>query len=187
MASAVSICSNAYLSLGDKSLSSFEESNDNAERAANLFPSVRDFILRSHPWNCAVKRVALSPDETPPAFGYSYQFTLPGDWLRTLSIGEPGDDIDHVTENMKILANTNVLYLRYIFRNIEVNSWDAMLIHCMEKAMAAALAYPVTQSTSLKEACVKEVNDALKTARAVDGIEDPPEDFGDFPLLRSRF
>ena len=67
MATKVSICSNALLLLGDKTINSLDEGTDRASLASNLYDSVRDSLLRSHPWNCAVKRVILAPDtETPP-------------------------------------------------------------------------------------------------------------------------
>lgn len=187
MASSVSICSNALLALGDKSINDFNDPSDRARISANLYPSVRDFILRSHPWNCAIKRVLLSPDSDSPAFGYASKFTLPGDWLRTLQVGEDGERIDYVTESKAILSNETVIRLRYLFRNEDESSWDSMLIHCMELAMQAAMAYSITQSTSKEELCLKKLESYLRQTRSADGQEDPPETMGDFPLLSSRF
>jgi len=77
MATSVSICSNALLRLGAQTIASLSESNDRARLAANLYETVRDSTLRSHPWNCAVKRVVLAPDTDVPAFDFAAQFTLP--------------------------------------------------------------------------------------------------------------
>src|SRR3546814_9999800 len=68
MTTEVSICSNALLRLGADPINSFDEADNfgsNIERArlcANLWPNVRRQVIRSHPWNCATKRVVLSPD-----------------------------------------------------------------------------------------------------------------------------
>lgn len=187
MASSVSICSNALVALGDNPISSFDDSGDRVVAVANLYPTVRDFILRAHPWNCATKRVILSPDTDAPAFGYSNQFALPGDWLRTLQVGEDEERIDHVTEGRAILADESVLKLRYIFRNENEATWDSMLIQCMQLAMQAAVCYTITQSTSKEQLEIEKVKEYLKQARSVDGSEDPPETLGDFPLLSSRY
>jgi hypothetical protein len=48
------------------------------------YTQVRDSLFRSHPWNCLQKRVALAADTATPAWGFSYQFTLPADCLRLL-------------------------------------------------------------------------------------------------------
>ena len=191
-ASAVSICSNALLRLGAKPSSSFEEADQTdglvrARLCSNLYPTVRDDVLRSHNWNCCKARVVLSPDSTPPAFGYSSRFLLPGDWLRTLGNGPEGsDEFEWEQEGRYILADTNALYLRYIFRNENAASWDAMLISVMELAMTAALAYPITKSTTKESSCKEAYLFAIKQARAVDGQEETPPTVGDFPFLSAR-
>lgn len=186
MTTAVSIASNALLMLGAQPISDFNEDSDRARLASNLYATARDLLLRSHPWNCAIKRVVLSPDADAPAFGYSYKFTLPGDWLRTLSVGDYGNEIDYRIEGRNILADDSVLKLRYIFRNDQESTWDTMLIDAMTKTMSATMAYGITQSTSKEELEFKKLEMALKHARAVDGQEDPPETLGDFRLLAAR-
>lgn len=186
MTTAVSIASNALLMLGAQPISDFNEDSDRARLASNLYATARDLLLRSHPWNCAIKRVVLSPDADAPAFGYSYKFTLPGDWLRTLSVGDYGNEIDYRIEGRNILADDSVLKLRYIFRNDQESTWDTMLIDAMTKTLSATMAYGITQSTSKEELEFKKLEMALKHARAVDGQEDPPETLGDFRLLAAR-
>ncbi len=191
---AVSICSNALLMLGAKTISSFDEATgsidgglNRAQLCANLYPSVRDALLRAHPWNCAVKRVVLSPLSEAPAFDYSYAFQLPGDWLRTIQVGDFGEELDYVSESRTILANATTLKLRYIFRNDNEATWDQALVRLAELAMAATLAYPVTQSASMKESHAADFERALRLAKAVDGQDDPPQTLGDTPLLNARF
>lgn len=185
-ATAVSICSNALLLLGDKPIDSFAVNNDRTRLVANLYPQKRDRVLRAHPWNCAVKRVILSPDTAQPAYGWKYQFQLPGDWLRTLNIGAEDLPDDFTTEGRMILSNTSECKLRYIFRNDIESTWDALLIDAMTQVMVAALTYPITKSTT-KQATEEEiVRRVLKEARAIDGQEGTPESLGDFPLLANR-
>jgi hypothetical protein len=186
VATDVSICSNALLMLGDESIADFNEESKRAELCENLYPQVRLAVLRSHPWNCAVKRVALAPDVTAPAFDYAYAFNVPDDWLRTLQVGQYGCEVNHQHEARQILADDNPLYLRYVFANLNEATWDAMLVHGVSLAMKAALAYPITKSASLATACLADAESFLKSCRAVDGQDDPPETLGDFPLLSAR-
>jgi hypothetical protein len=86
-----------------------------------------------------------------------------------------------------LLADEDVLKLRYIFRNENESTWDAMLVQCMTLAMAARMAYAITQSASLEQGRMQELEMALKRARAIDGQDDPPETFGDNRLLGSRY
>jgi hypothetical protein len=183
----VSICSNALLLLGAKTISSFDENSDRARLASNLFPMVRNYLLRSHPWNCAIKRVALAPDVAAPAFDWDYQFTLPGDYMRVLSVGEAGAEVPFKIEDGKLLCDDNPAYLRYVYRNENPATWDDMLVWGMTQAMKAAFAYPITQSASLEDLVEKICEQVLKKARAVDGQDDTPETLGDSPLLNARF
>jgi hypothetical protein len=183
----VSICSNALLLLGAQTINSLDEGSDRASLASNLYDSLRDDMLRSHPWNCAVKRVILAPDTEMPAFDYGAQFTLPADWLKTISVGAEGYEVDYKHESGKILCNGTALALRYIFRNEVEATWDAMLVHAMELKMASELAYPITGSASMADVMYQKLQRHMKQARAVDGQDDPPQTFGDFPLLSSRF
>jgi hypothetical protein len=183
----VSICSNALLLLGAKTINSLDEGSDRASLASNLYDASRDDLLRSHPWNCAVKRVILAPDAEAPAFDYSAQFTLPADWLKTISVGAEGYEVDYKHETGKILCGGTVLPLRYIFRNENEATWDSMLVKAMELKMAADMAYPITMSASLADMMFQKLERHMKRARTVDGQDDPPQTLGDFPLLGSRF
>ncbi|HIG9580639.1 TPA: hypothetical protein ACYEKW_002006 [Escherichia coli] len=187
MTSSVSICSNALLALGAHPINDFVEDTDHARLCSNLYPTVRNNLLRAHPWNCAIKRVVLSPVSDTPTFGFRYQFSLPGDLIRVLSIGEPQDDIPYRIEGNKLLANVNAVRLRYIFRNEDESTWDAALVNVVEATMQAKLAYAVTGSTSLRDTLTQEAAYLLRQAKAIDGQEEPPEMLDGYPTLESRF
>lgn len=189
MATGVSICSNALLMLGSQTINDFadEENLDRAKLCANLYPTVRDDLLRSHPWNCCIKRAVLAPDANAPLFGYDYAFELPADFSRVLEVRSDGQIIDHLVEGRTIQANTTVLQLRYVFRNEVENTWDAHLVALATQAMCAALAYPVTQSTAKQAGEEQKLELMLRRAKAVDGQEDPPQTLGDERLYAARF
>lgn len=176
------------LLLGAEPISSFTEESENsgALLCANLWDTIRQSVLRSHPWNCATKRVTLAPEVTAPAFDWGYSFLLPGDWLRTLAVGQIGESIEYQIENNRILMDDALCYLRYVFDQTDVTKYDAMLTLAMTSGMAAVLAYPITKSGSQQEAMVKLHEFHLKQARSVNGQEDTPEEFGDFPILSVR-
>ncbi len=194
MTNPVEICSNALMILGAKPIASFNEAEgmgsnlDRAKLASNLYPQVRTAILRGHYWNCTARRVLLSPDATAPAFGYANRFMLPGDWLRTWAVGDERNRqrVAYRTEGRYLLSDDVVLPLLSGADTSE-EQWDPLLVDVMTAAMAARMAYPITASTSVEEMRQRELQALLREARAVDGMDDPPETMGDFPLLRSRF
>lgn len=191
-ATEVSICSNASLLLGGNPINSLSEDTDRARLASNLFEPVRDYVLRRHPWNCAIRRVILSPDsltatEEAQKFDWTFQFSLPDDYMRTLSVGLLGYEVEYAVESRKLMSNDDPCYLRYIWKNTNPATWDEMLVWGMTMSMKAVMAYPITQSTSLEQLVEAALKDVLKQARAVDGQDKTPETLGDSPLLSSRF
>lgn len=189
MATGVTICSNALLMLGSQPINDFADQTnlDRAKLCANLYPMVRDDLLRSHPWNCCIKRAVLAPDSVAPLFGYSHAFELPADFSRVLEAGNSNQQIDYLVEGRTIQANTTVLELRYVFRNEVESTWDSHLVALATQAMCATLAYPVTQSTAKQAGEEQKLELMLRRARAVDGQEDPPQTLGDERLYASRF
>lgn len=186
-ATVVSICSNACLLLGAKTINDLEDDSDRAQLASNLFPLLRDAFLRSRPWNAATRRVILAADEETPAFDWAYQFSIPPDWLKTLQVGRLGQEVDYVHEGRKILCDDTALPLRYIFRNENVGSWDSLMIHCMTIGMSAAMAYAITSSATKEDLQWKLFAAALREGSAIDGQDDPAQTLGDFRLVSSRF
>lgn len=192
MATAVSICSNALIMLGENPINSFTEAAspgglDRARIADNLWESVRDSLLRSHPWNCAIKRVTLSPEATTPEFGFTYRYILPSDWLRNVEInGVMADDVDYMVEGRRILIDESALKLRYVYRNADPTTWDAMLVKAAELAMASEMAYPITQSSAKEEMMERRFERYMARARAVDGQSESPATLGSFDILAAR-
>jgi len=185
--SEVQICSNALLLLGQNPISSFDDAGDSALLASNLWPTVRDAVLRSHPWNCAMKRVILSPDVAKPAFDWPYAFSLPGDYLRVWTVGRRDDNPpEYEVEGGKILLNDAICYLRYIFQQTDITKYDAMLILALHSGMAAIFAYPITKSQTEQDAMLKLHISHLKLARTLDGQEGTGENSGVAELILAR-
>lgn len=192
MATAVSICSNALVMLGDNPINNFSEAQgsgglDRARIASNLWPTVRDSVLRSHPWNCAMKRIVLSPLAETPAFEWSFQFVLPSDWLRNHQInGVHTDQVDFVTEGRRLMMNESSCYLRYVYRNIDIGTWDPILVDACELYMASRMAKPITGSDTDAERLMRAFENKVRLARTVDGQDDSPQQFGSYEILNAR-
>ena len=187
--SGVSICSNALLMVGAQTINSFDgDLTDRQRLAANLYPMVRDYLLTSHPWNCCRKRVVLNPETVTPAFDYGYSYALPADFARMLKVGTEDDGVvDYRIEDGHILCDAAPLALRYCYLNQNEASWTPLMVMAATMCMRTVLAYPITQSTSLEQLLQQVLQPYLQQARAVDSQDTPPETFGDYPLLASRF
>lgn len=186
MATKVSISSNALMLLGDQPINDFTDTSTRALLASNLWEFTKDAMIRSHHWACCTKRVQLAPDNTPPVFQFGYAFNIPGDCLAVLSIDAFEYPVTHKVEGTQILTNDNPIYLRYIFRNDIVESWDAGLVDIMTSAMAAAMAYPITRDAKMKKYYESEVFGKLRKIRAVDSQQSTSTGILSSPLVEVR-
>lgn len=183
--SAIQVCSNALLMLGQRSINAFAE--DKTGLTANLWDTVRQSTLRMAHWSCARKRANLSALVSTPPFDWVYQFQLPPDLLRVVTVGSRNQTIDYELENGLLLSDEASIPLIYIFDSINPATWDALLVEAATIHMAWMLAYPITGSTTTRDAIGSAFNDFLKIARGVNNSEKPGETMGNNPLLGSRF
>lgn len=176
--------------LGKAPLSTFDDGTDVGRACANLYPQNRDALLRSHLWNCAVKRIQLTAMSPAPSFEFTNAYPLPGDWLRTIWLGRSGNGVntEFRQEGRIILTDAAACYLRYVWRNEVEGSYDALLIEVLTARMAWRLAYPVTKSTSLRDQLGAEYRLLLQQAKSIDAMEEPGDMVADdSPLIAVRY
>ena len=169
MASVVGICNGALNQLGATTILSLTEDSKNARLCNTRYSEVRDAVFRSHPWNCLQTRVELPQSTTTPAWGFKFQYDLPGDCLRLLRILEY--DSDHKVEGRSILSNSETMKILYISRVTDPNQYDELLRETISAALAADIAYAVTSSNPTAANMYELFQSKLKEARFVDATE----------------
>lgn len=184
MENQLEVVNNALIYLGEPPLQELGLEKPGASAAAGaLWNGALKEVLRSHPWNFAVRRVQLAPLAVAPSYGFSYQYQRPADWLRTLETSAR----DYRHEGKLILCDASALNLRYIARIDDLTVWDALACAALARNLAAKLAYPLTQSTSLQQAQWEMYVALLNQARGVDAQEEPSEDFEESSLITARY
>jgi hypothetical protein len=169
MASTVDICNGALNQLGASTIISLTEDSKNARLCNARYTQVRDSLFRSHPWNCLQKRVQLASDTDTPAWGFSYQFTLPADCLRVLRIEDY--DSDYKIEGRKIVSNVSTMKILYIARIEDPNQYDEILRETLSAALGADIAYAITSSNPVAQNMYSLFQEKLREARFVDATE----------------
>ena len=169
MASVVDICNGALNQLGASTILSLTEDSKNARLCNARYTQIRDSIFRSHLWNCLMKRVELAKDTETPSWGFSYQFTLPADCLRVVTI--LNYDYDYKIEGRKILANHSTVKIQYVARITDPNQYDELLRECISAGLAADIAYGITSSNPVSSNMYALFQDKLREARFVDATE----------------
>jgi len=98
---------------------------------------------------------------------------LLGSWSgwRTGASNNPMGGEGWMVEGKKILANDSEIKIRYIFRNVDYNSWSPPFAEVMSWRIAMNIAYALTQSTERETSCGNMYRAALAAARSTDGAE----------------
>ena len=174
MASEVDIINSAMNMIGASNIIARDEDSKAARVSNQRYASIRDAVLRAHPWNCAVTRRSLAPDSESPAFDWDYQFTLPADpyCLRVLRLDYL--DIEFRVEGRKIVSNESSINLIYIARVTDPNEYDTLLQESIAARLAADVSFTLSQSTSLTQNMFNLYESKLKEARFVDATEGTP-------------
>ncbi|MBI5120040.1 MAG: hypothetical protein HZA67_03485 [Rhodospirillales bacterium] len=185
--SSIALCSRALLKIGASTIASFDEGTAEAEVAANLYPSIRDALLSSHPWNFATGQIALARLTAQPVADFQHAFQLPPDFLRALSAGVTGRGrgLDYRIAENRLHTDSEQVVLTYVFRPAEMDFppfFDAALI----SRLAAEFCAPITESTARAELLFKLAEDEFRRAKLIDGQQDTPSAIESFPLVDVR-
>ena len=169
MASVVQICNSALNQLGASSITALTENSKNARICNERYETIRDAVYRSHPWNCLVKRVQLAQDSDTPAWGFTYQYTLPSDCLRVLQIKDYNSD--YKIEGRKLLIEQSSVYLIYLAIETDVNQLDILLRETISAALAQNIAYVITSNLQVAKLMAEKYQAKLSEARHTDASE----------------
>lgn len=180
--SAVSICNFALRKVGGDAITDVDNTSVNGARCADLYPQIRDDLLRGHAWNFATKFSQLTENATAPAFDYENAFDLPSDWLRTITVHDNDAGLGTVDFHQievdgtnVIVANVEDIYLKYIYQHTSESRWPADFVMAMQLAMARDLAVPVANSNTLEDKLDVEAGRALRRAKSADALGAPPQ------------
>lgn len=168
--SAVEICNEALALVGAAPITSLSQQTTEARLLNQLYTPTRDQLLTSHPWNFATKRVALSADPTPPAFGFAYRFALPSDCLRVLGVDLYSDDQWKI-ENGYLLCDSSAVSIKYISKITTEATFSINFCEALAYKLASKIAYPLVQSSTLAKSLFDLYVTHLRDARSMDAQE----------------
>ena len=176
MASVVNMCNSALNLLGASTISSLTEDTKNARLCNQRFEPIRNRVMRSHNWNCLIKRVQLAQDSTGPVIEYTYGYTLPTDCLRVLKVhngttDSVASDLDYKVEGRKIVTDITTIYLVYIALVTDPNEFDSYLREAISHQLAADICYAITNNSTLANNYMTRADERLREARFIDATE----------------
>lgn len=184
MASTVQICNQALVKIGAERITDLSDDTPSARVLNAIYEIKRDAELAAHPWTFAITRAEIPALSTAPAFGWSYAYPLPSDCLRVVQVGEDWtfyDDGDSGSlfqvEGASILTDqVSPIAVRYVYRVTNSGRYPAPFVEALACRLAAEIAEERTQNLSKREAAWAEYEKAIRTAKRVNAIEQPPQE-----------
>lgn len=182
----------ALMKCGAKPLiSSLSELSPNG-RVCNLFyGAVRDAVLRSHPWNCALHRTTITALVAAPDSDWDHQYQLPTNpyCLRMLQVGTLEDQPTRWTiEGRRLLTNENSPPIVYVKRITDTNEFDSLLIDALILKLAIKIAMPVSTDARIVKGLIDELESiSLPESRSVDGQEQSVQMIQTSTFIDSRY
>jgi len=149
-----------------------------------VYEMVRDELLETHPWNFAIKRAELASDVSTPEWGYDYQYSLPADCLRFLSV--EGTKVDYQIELDKMLSDEEgPLNIRYISRSTDVSKWSPTFVQALSARWAFEIS-GIIESRVTPNQLWEMYMMLLSQAKRADAQANPAEEMPDGDWLNAR-
>ena len=185
MASSTEICNRALVKLGEKTILDLSDDSKPARICNLLYEPTRDYVLRSHPWNFAIKRVELAQNVAGPLYDYDYSYTLPADCLRVII---PNRDIwQYGIEGGNLVTDYPDAFLKYIARIEAPNEFDVSFMEALVCKIAAESAIALTDDNARHKAMVQLYQMAITDARSVNAMEAGPKWIESEEWIGSRY
>lgn len=173
MASETEICNRALIKLGDKTIILIGEDSKRGRACGVLYAPTRDYVLRSHPWNFALKRVQLARNVADPVYDYAYSYKLPSDCLRVIIPNR--EHWEYGIEGRDLVTDYPDAWLKYIRRVTDVNQFDVTFTESLACKLAAELAVLLTDDNARHVDMVQLYDKSITLAKGVDAMEDGPK------------
>jgi len=171
--------------LGEKAITSIDEDSNNAQQLKIHYQIARDACLEAHEWSFAIQRFVPSPLSTAPVYGAAFQFPVPPEILRVLTVENPDSyggsfntialqqhqQVDWVYERGLILCDEEVIYCRGIRRVEEEGRFSQLFVQTLAAKLASLVAINLTGSAEIQANMLNFYGLFVRQASSRDGIQ----------------
>jgi hypothetical protein len=177
MTERIDICNLALGWIGADTITGLEDETVEARQCLNNYALARDATLEAHDWSFAMKRFTPALSGYTPDWGFSYQFVIPSDIMRVVSVG-PNKELfwEHeqdmwVVESGYILADQADIYCRGIRRVNDEGIYSALFAHALAAKLGTLMALTLTQSHTIMEKMAGMYTSMINEAQTRDGLQ----------------
>lgn len=172
------ICNMALGRIGAKRINDLNDVSDTKLEAIQCrlhYTQTRDALIRSHWWRFASDRATLSRDVETPDFEWSYQFSLPNDFLR---MKKPYEGFrgplqrTYDLEGTKLLTNETTMEIKYIKKVTDEAQFDPLFIEVLVLTLALKFIPALAGgAVTLRQDVQGELTIVMRKVRALDRQE----------------
>jgi|TARA_R110002050_G_scaffold169757_2_gene301577 hypothetical protein len=182
--SAVDVSSRALILIGAEPITSFDDGNNEALVASNMYEDVARSSLVNCRWRFATNQSVLNRLSDAPTGRYDAAYQLPSDSLMVHAVTINDSPIEYQTYGNKVFCDATsneTLILDYTFRAEEVD-WPSYFVMAVEYELAAVFAVALARDASLSSLMEQKGQMAMIKARNLDAQQQTTR-----KLLTTRF
>ena len=168
--SPVDVCSRALILIGAEPITSFDDGNNEALIASNMYEDIARSSLVNTRWRFATNQAVLNRLSDAPTGRFDAAYQLPSGWLMTHTVTVNDTPIEYQTYGTKLFCNETSnaeLVLDFTYRADEQN-WPSYFTVAVEYELASVFAVGLARDQSLAQLMSQQASIAMVKARNLD-------------------
>lgn len=168
--SSIDVCSRALILIGAEPITSFDDNNNEALIASNMYEDIARSALVNTRWRFATNQAVLNRLSDSPTGRYDAAYQLPSGWLMTHAVTVNDHPIEYQTYGNKLFCNEGAnseLILDYTYR-AEEQDWPSYFTIAVEYELAAVFAVGLARDQSLAQLMTQQAQVSMMKARGLD-------------------
>jgi hypothetical protein len=147
----------------------------------NIDMAIREVLMKAK-WRAARGRAVLTQQTTGPAFGFTYAYLLPPDFLHIATFNDLDTGsvypLPYGIEGKLLVtdeASVSIVYVKDLtYGSNDINVVDAALNNLFVLQLAIKLTWPLQQEQSLRMNLLQQLREELREAKRLDSANDRP-------------
>lgn len=184
--------------LGERTLARLSEARDSRRTLDALWDQVVKQCLEEALWNFMLRAVQIDTSSTlTPAFGWTYAFNIPDDWIRTtiVSASETFSPplLDYTEETGLWYSNVTPLFVKYqsndVLYGMDLGAWTGNFTAYVALQLAEYGCFKITGSDARlagPTGITKRLRSAKIKAKSNDAMNEGPQEMPSGTWVRSR-
>lgn len=165
----------ALFKLGEARISAFDDGSKAADILNEIYDSIRDEVLASHPWNFSIKRFELEASAQEPEWKWGTAFPLDEEILRVVETDLPDGQpwaVELDQDNVRcLMCDEESVSVAAVVRIEDETRFSPRFVDSLACRLAQELAFSMTGTKTSVDAMKALYEDSLAKARSADAQE----------------